>query len=141
MRNYAGTCKGIFSCNGVCYFLIQLFSLQSSVFVVHFSSEFWHRNEAFPKGCSQNDCFSYCNLSFAIQLRQGCKNIFSLVSLSKSKFFTRVALVSYSCRSCHTRFIHVALLLHSCCTRVTRIWHSYCRMGQISILSQSGSLI
>ena len=141
MRNYAGTCKGIFSCNGVCYFLIQLFSLQSSVFVVHFSSDFWHRNEAFPKGCSQNDCFSYCNLSFAIQLRQGCKNIFSLVSLSKSTVFTRVALVSYSRRSCHTRFIHVALLLHSCCTRVTRIWHSYCKIGWISILSQSGSLI
>ena len=34
---------------------------------------------------------------------QGCENMFSLVLLSKSKFFTRVVcvtLVSHSCRSC-----------------------------------------
>ena len=45
MRNYAGTCEGIYSDN-----LMQNF--QSSVFVMHFSSAFWHGYEEFPKGSS-----------------------------------------------------------------------------------------
>ena len=40
MHNYVGTCKSIFSYNLVCNFFIQLFSLQSSVFLVHFSNAF-----------------------------------------------------------------------------------------------------
>ena len=36
-----------------------------------------------------------------------------LVPLSKSKFFTRVALVSLASYSCRTRVASVALVLHS----------------------------
>ena len=74
--------------------------------------------------------------------------MFLPVSLSKSKFFTRVALVSFvyhSCcicvalvslvsHSCRTRVASVALMLHSCrsCrTRVARVWHSCCILDQI----------
>ena len=81
--------------------------------------------------------------------------MFLLVSLSKSKFFTRVALVSFvshSCRSysacvalvslvshsCRTRVVSVALVLHSCSscrTRVAHVWHSCCKVDQIVIQS------
>ena len=43
--------------------------------------------------------------------------MFLLVSFSKSKFFTRVALlafVQHSCRSCSTRVTVVSLVQHSC---------------------------
>ena len=74
--------------------------------------------------------------------------MFLLVPLSKSKFFTRVSLVSHSRRSCSTR---VALVSHSCCSRltsvasvalvlhscpscrtgVTHVWHLCCKLDQI----------
>ena len=44
--------------------------------------------------------------------------MFLLVSLSKSKCFTRVALASHSCRLCSTR---VAFVLHSCRSCITRV--------------------
>ena len=53
-----------------------------------------------------------------------CGNMFSLVSLSKSKFFTsvvRVALVSHSCCLCCTRVSLVSLVLHSCRIRVAHV--------------------
>ena len=114
MRNYAGTCKCICSYNLAHNFLIQLLSLQSSAFVVHFSNTYQHGNESFPKGSSQFlklNFSSPCNLSFAKQLIQECENMFSLVWLSKSKFCTRVALVSNSCR---TFVASVSLMLHLC---------------------------
>lgn len=97
-------------------FLIQLLPLQSSVFVVHFPNAFWHWNKAFPKGCSQNKS-SPRNLSFTMWLIQKCKNMFSFVSLTKSKFFTCIVW----CRLCSTC---IELLLHSCrfcCTCVARV--------------------
>ena len=126
----------------VCNFLIWLWPLESSIFVVHFSNAFWYGKEAFPKGSS---CCSPCSLPFVIQLIQGYENIFSLVSLSKLKFLTRVAVVSFVQRGCR---ICVALMLHSCClcltrvalvsfvlhlcrTRVGRVWHSCCKKDQI----------
>ena len=138
MRNYAGTCKGICSYNLVYNFLIQLLPLKNSVFVVHFSNAFSYGNEAFAKVSSQNEIvpllvifhFSYC------------ENMFLLVSLSKSKFLTRVALVSlvqHSCRSCLTRVASVTLLSHLCCscrTSVARVWHSRCKLDQIYNLIQ-----
>ena len=42
--------------------------------------------------------------------------MFSLVSLSKSKCSTHVAIVSFVSQSCHIRFVRVALLPHSCRT-------------------------
>ena len=47
--------------------------------------------------------------------------MFSLVSLSKSKFLTSVALLSFVEHSCHTRVVRVALVLHLCRTCVTRV--------------------
>ena len=63
------------------------------------------------------NCFSSCNLSFAMQQMSvlGCKNMFSLVSLSKLKFITSVTLVSFVSYTCRTRVVLVSLLLHSYC--------------------------
>ena len=52
--------------------------------------------------------------------------MFSVVSLSKSKFFTRVAIllfISHSCFShwCFTRVVLVLLMLHWCCNSVARV--------------------
>ena len=44
------------------------------------------------------------------------ENMFSLVSLSKSKCSTHVAIVSFVSQPCHIRFVRVALLPHSCRT-------------------------
>ena len=77
--------------------------------------------------------------------------MFLFVSLSKSKFFTRVTLVSFVQHSCCTRVVHVALVSHLCClcltcvssvalvlysccscrTRVARVWHSCRKLDQI----------
>ena len=70
--------------------------------------------------------------------------MFLLVSLSKSKFFTRAALVQFvqhsfalvllvqhSCRTRVARFSLVSLVPHSCCIRVARVWHSRCKLDQI----------
>ena len=56
------------------------------------------------------------------------------VPLSKSNFFTSVAVVSFVQYSCCTRVVLVSLVTHSCCsclTRVTRFWHSCCKLDQI----------
>ena len=119
VRNYAGTCKGICSYNLVYNFLIQLLPLKSSVFAVHFLNAFWHGNEGFPKGSSQKEVvrlliifhLSYCKC-------RGVKNMIFFVSLSKYKFFTRVALVPFVQHSCRTCVVAVLLVSHSCCTRV-----------------------
>ena len=57
--------------------------------------------------------------------------MFLLVSLSKPKFFTRVALVSILRHSCRTRVARVALVLHLYRTRVACVWHSCCKLDQI----------
>ena len=66
----------------------------------------------------------------------------SVVSLSKSKLFTRVALVSFVQHSCCTRVVRIALLFHSCCTRVSlmlHLCHSHCtlvvRVALMSLVS------
>ena len=123
MRNYAGTFKGICRYNPVYNLLIQLLPLQSSDFVVDFSSAFWHGNEPFPKGSSQkNEIVPFLEIFYL--LLQGCENMFSLVLLSKSNFFTCVALMSFVQHSCRTRVVCVALVSlvsDSCHTRVVRV--------------------
>ena len=53
------------------------------------------------------------------------ENMFSLLSLSKSKFLTRVVIVLFVSHSCRTRVARIAFVLHpyclcwSCYTRVT----------------------
>ena len=139
MRNYGGMCKGICSYNLVYKFLIQILPLKSSAFVVYFSNAFWHGNEAFPEISSQNEIVPLLVIFHLPYSKYRYVKIcfYEFVSLSKSKFFTRVvrvALVWHSCRSCLTRVTLVLLVLHSCrsCrTRVARVWHSCCKLDQI----------
>ena len=106
MHNYAGIGSSICSCNLVYSFLIQLLRLQRSVFVVDFSNAFWHGNEAFPKGSSQNEIFP----------------LLVIFHLAYSKY-RGVKICFYSCRyqnqnfqiknqySCHTLITFVLLVL------------------------------
>ena len=64
----------------------------------------------------------------------------SLMSLSKSKIFTRVALVSLVLHLCGTRVVRVevvsrvAFMFHFCRTRVVRVarvWRSCCKIDYI----------
>ena len=121
MRNYAGTCKGICSYNLVYKFLTQLLPLKSSVFVVHFSNAFWHGNEAFPKVSSQNEIVPLLVIFHLPYSKYRGVKMFLLVSLSKSKFFTRVTLVSFVQHSCRTCVALVSLVSHSCCARVVSV--------------------
>ena len=86
--------------------------------------------------------------------------MFLPVSLSKSKFFTCVALVSFVQHSCLTRVVHVVivslithscltrvtsvpLVLHSCCqcrTRVACAWHLCCKLDWIQLLQTLNKL-
>ena len=156
MRNYTRTCKSNCSYNLVYNFLIQLLPLKISVFVVHFSYAFWNRNEAFPKGSSWNEivpllvifhlpfskyrgeriCFYSCRYQ---------NQNFSLVSHSCHSFSNRVTLVSFiqhSCRTCVSLLsllspcvALVLLVLHLRQSRrnhVACVWHSCCKLDQIS---------
>ena len=122
-RARASTC----SKNLVYNFLIYILLLRSSVFVGHFSNAFWHGNEAFPKGSSQNQIFPV----FVIfhQPHSKCRGVkiyfylchyqnqnFSLVSHSCRSCSTRVALVSFVQQSCRTCISLVLLVPHSCRT-------------------------
>ena len=62
--------------------------------------------------------------------------MFLLVSLSKSTFFTRVALVSLVQHLCRTHVANVAFMLHLCHSYhicVARVWHSCCILDQIKV--------
>ena len=70
--------------------------------------------------------------------------MFLPVSLSKSTFFTRVALVSFLQHSCRTRVARVALVSHFCSTRVVHVslvshlCHQCCaRVAFVSLVSHS----
>ena len=120
-RARASTC----SYNLVYNFLIYLLPLKSSVFEVHFLIAFWHWNEAFPEGSSQNEvvcllvifhleyskcrggkiCFYSCNYQ---------NQNFSPVSRSCCSCSNRVALVSFVQHSCCTCVAVLSIVLHSC---------------------------
>ena len=123
------------SYNLVYTFLIYLLPLKSSVFVVHFSNAFWHRNEAFPKGSSWNEIVPL--LIFFHFSYSKCKDI-KICFYSccyQNQFFS---LVSHSCRSCSARVPLASHLCcsaslmshscHSCCTLVARVWRSCCKL-------------
>ena len=120
--------------------LIQLLPLKSLVFVVHFLNAFWHGNEAFPKGSSQNEtvallvvfllpcnkykgvkiCFYQCcyqnqNLSF---VQHSCR-------LYSTPRVALVSLVCHSCPQCRTRFARVALASFVPGTRVVNETRSF----------------
>ena len=123
MRNYAGTCKSICSYNLVYNFLIQLLPLKSSVFVMQFSNVFWHGNKAFPKVSFQNEIVPLLVIfHLPYSKYRGAKICFY------SCRYQNFSLVSHLCRA---RVVSVSLVLHSCCTRVARVWHSCCKLNQI----------
>ena len=101
----------------VLYFLIQLLPLHFQFLWCTFQLRFIMGTRHFQKVVVRMKWFVPNNLSFDIQLIQGCENISSLVSLSKSKFFTRAAIVSHSC--------------YSCLTRVACVWHWCYKIDQI----------
>ena len=125
VTNYAGTCKGICGYDLVYNFLIQLLPLQNPVFMVYFSNAFWYGNEAFLK------------VVLRIKLLHSLQSFTChMVNIGERKYiFTRVvikvfSLESYSCCLCNTRLVCEALLSHSCrsChTCVVFVSHS-CRL-------------
>ena len=123
MRNYAGTCKVI---NVQLQCSVYLFDILFAIKKFSFCGVLFNRILAWERGISkrqylEGNCSFPCNLFIAIQYMQGCENMFLLVSLSKSKFFTRVALVSFVQYSCRTRVVSVALVSHSCQTCVALV--------------------
>ena len=136
------------SYNMVYNFLVYLLPLKSPVFVVQFQNAFWLRNNAFSKGSFQNEMVPLLIIFHLPYSKQGCANMLLLVSLLKSKFFTRFALMLFVQHSCCTHVVRVALALHlchtcvacvslvlhsfcSCCNRVARVWRSPCKLDQI----------
>ena len=139
MRNCVGTYKGICSYNLVYNFLIQLLPLKSSAFLVHFLNPFWHENEAFSKGSSQNEmvpllvifhlpyskyksvkiCFYSCryqneNFSLVLHCCRLCSTRIALVSFVQHLCRFCVALMSLVSHSCLTCVASVAFVSHSC---------------------------
>ena len=108
-----------------------LFPLKSLVFVVHFLNAFFHEKEIFPKSNFQNEIVPLLIVFHLLYSKYKGVKVFLLVSLSKSKFFTCVALVSHSCRQCSLRVSLVQFVSHLCCIRVARVWHSCCKLDQI----------
>ena len=108
---FAATIQCVTFLYSFCHYKVQFLWC---TFQMHFGMGTRH----FQKVVFRMKLFSPCNLSFAIQLIQGCENLFSLMSLSKSKFLTRVALVSFVQHSCRFCVALVSLVSHSCCTRV-----------------------
>ena len=119
MRNFSGACK-VSTCkyNLGYNFLIYLLLLKSSVFVVHFLNAFWHGNEAFLKGSSQNEIapllvifhlpYSKCRgVKICFYLCCYQNQNFSPLSHSCCSCSTRVAPLPHSCRSCRMRVARV----------------------------------
>ena len=115
MRNFVGTCKSICSYNLICNFLIKVLIIQSQVLWCTFQTHFSMGTRHFQKVVLRRKCSSPCNSSFDIERMQGFENIFFLLSLPKSKFFPRVALVSLVSHLCAAR---AALVLLVSSTRV-----------------------
>ena len=123
-------------------------SLQSSVFVVHFSNAFWNGNKAFPKGSSWNKIASLLVIfHLPYSKHRGVKICFHLCRYQNQIF----SLVSHSCRSCSTLWhssrwcrtsvVLVSLMPRSCLTCVARVTfvshffrsccHSCCKLDKI----------
>ena len=117
LHNYAGTFKGICNYILVYNFLVQLFSLKSLVFVMHFLNTFWHGKQTFPKSRSQNEIVSLLIVfHFPYSKCKGVEIYFYLCRY-KIKIFhscrtrvVRLALVWHSCRQCSTCVARVALV-------------------------------
>ena len=126
-RARVSTCK----CNLGYNFLIYLLLLKSSVFVVHFSNAFWHGNEAFLKGSSQNEIAPLLVIFHLPYSKcRGVKICFYLCCYQNQNFSP----LSHSCCSCSTRVAPLPHSCRSCRMRVARVWRSCCKLDQISQL-------
>ena len=113
LRNYSVTCKSICSYYNLVYnFLMQLFSLESLVFLVQFLNVFRHGKETFPKSSSQNEIVPLLVVfHLPYSKYKGVK-----ICLYPCRYQNQsLSLVSHSCRSCNTR---VPLVSPSCCIRI-----------------------
>ena len=118
MRERRRTQKGICSYNIVYNFLIQLLSLKSVVFAVHFLKAFWHGNKAFPKGSSQSEIIPpVVVFHLPYSKYKGVKICF----YSCCTRMVRVAFVLGLCGSGVARVSLVSLVSHSCHIRVGRV--------------------
>ena len=157
LHNYAETCKGIWS-SGLGYnFLIQLFTLKSLVSVVHCLNAFWHGNETFPKGSSQNEIVpllvvfhlpysKYKGVKICFYPCRYQNQNFSLVLHSCRSCSTRVALVSFlqhSCRSCLTCVALVLLVSNSCrwCLALVFVNQTRLKCKSIALINQRSKTI
>ena len=124
MSNYERTCKGVCIYN-ICITFVIAFAITKFIFCGALFKHIlvWEQGIS-KRQFLERQCSSPCSFSFDIQLILGCENMFLIVSLSKLKFFTRVAFVSFVSHSCRTRVARVALVSHSCRTRVARGQHS-----------------
>ena len=132
MRNFSGACK-VSTCkyNLGYNFLIYLLLLKSSVFVVHFLNAFWHGNEAFLKGSSQNEIAPLLVIFHLPYSKcRGVKICFYLCCYQNQNFSP----LSHSCCSCSTRVAPLPHSCRSCRMRVARVWRSCCKLDQISQL-------
>ena len=87
--------------------LTHLLSLKSLVFVVHFSNAFWHGNEAFPKGYSQNQIVPLLVIFYLPYSKYRVVKICFYSCRYQNQNFP---LASHSCRSCST-FVVLVLLV------------------------------
>ena len=85
--------------------------LKSSVFLVHFSNIFWHRNKTFPKGISWNEIVSLLVIFHLPYSKYRGVKFFFVPVVIKIKIFD----------SCHTRVVCVVLVFHSCRTGAARV--------------------
>ena len=95
--------------------LMYLLPFKSLVFVVHFSNGFWHGNEAFPKGSSQNEIAPLIIIFYLSHSKYRSVKICFYSSRYQNRSFS---LVSHSCSSCSTRVALVSFVYHSCQTCV-----------------------
>ena len=151
MCNYAVTCKAICSYNLVFNRLMQLLPLKSSVFAVHFSNTFWHGNETFPKGSSQNEIVpllvifhlpysKYRGVKICCYFYRQQNQNSSLVSQWCRSCSTRVAFVSFVLYSCCTCVALVLLVSHtcpSCRTLLACVWYLCCKLDQVALKSKN----
>ena len=93
--------------------------------MVHLINAFWHGNEVFSRGSSENEIVPLLVVfHLPYSKYKGIKICFYLCRYQNQIFHscrTRVvpvALVSHSCRSCLTLIALVSLASHSCCIRV-----------------------
>ena len=119
MPKHTETRNGTCSYNLVYNFLIYLFPLQISVFVVHFPNAIWHDNETFQKVSSKNEIVPLLLIFHLLQsYYRGAKICFDLCCYQNQNFLLVSNWCRKVCRSLLTRVAVVSLVSHFYCTRV-----------------------